>query len=189
MKASVDKQQDQHQNQSGMTIVELGIASVLVLAIIGLTHSSTIAVHSATQYSEKRLAQEASSRTVLETIKRDLRDATVEKDPKTNLYRYSISTNKWLKQQLDFQKLEGADIVGTEVEPVWSSSITLTVNDKNQVVRTQDGNTRILGVGVKDIFFETTLSGKFKVTAVTSRPDRKGKTMDVHEVMYVKPKN
>ena len=117
------------------------------------------------------------------------RVSTLERDPRTNQFRYTID-NTGTHPKLTFQTLVGAEMVGTEIQGVWSSNIVITTNADGTVTRTQDGNVMILGRGIETVTFETTLSGKFRVTAVVKKLNRRtGKLEDTSQQIYARPDN
>jgi len=174
--------------ERGMTLVEMIIASVLFVAVVMMTYTTTIVVTKYNQRNDAQLRQETSYRRVLEKLRAELVDATTEKDPKTNLPRFSISQVNG-RDQLSFQKLIGATTVNGELTPLWSTNIAISSDAKGNVVRTQDGEGVTIASGIKELRFSQVGDG-FKIDCVTSWRDPKtGKHKDVSHAMQVKPLN
>ena len=189
MKSNSTTLRNQVDAERGMTLVEVTIASTLIIAILGLTHSSALAVHEANQFGEAKMAREATSRDVLAKVGEELKGATLPRDPRTNQYRYTID-NSGTPPKLTFQVLAGAQMVGTEIQAIWSSDIVITTSNDGVLTRTQNGRVTVLGRRIKTMTFETTLTGKFKLTAVTEQLNRKtGKLVDVADFVYIQPDN
>jgi hypothetical protein len=181
------------QRQSGFSIVEIAIVSALMLVLCGLVYGAVTFLHSATRYGEAKLKQEADWRAVMQQLRDELRFSTFERDPSTGTPRWSITTSGG-RQVLTFRKMVGARLSGTrELESLWSGPIAVTVNPQGQVVRTENGETRILGSGVKDLQFEGLPAASprvFKVTITTTvRDPRDQSQRDYVESFSVRPSN
>lgn len=174
--------------QRGMTLVEMMIASVLLVAVVMMTYTTTVVVTQYNQRNDAQLEQETSYRRVLEKVRAELLDTTTERDPKTNLPRYSISQVDG-RDQLSFQKLVGATTVNGELTPLWSSNIVISYDADGNVARSQDGESVTIASGIKELRF-TQVGDSFRIDCVTSWRDPKtGKHKDVDHAMQVKPLN
>ncbi len=175
--------------QRGMTIVEMVAATALIFVIVIVTQSSIFAIQTVNQQGETVLRQEATSRDTLAKISDELALATLENDPSTNLPRYSIVADIDGNQVLRFQKLVGISLVDDEIEAIWSPYITIRVDDRQRVIRTEQGRNSVLGSGIKHLFFDAT-GGGFNVQCVTSTRDPKtGSTKDITHGIHVAPTN
>ena len=174
--------------ERGMTLVEMTIASVLLVAVVMMTYTTTVVVTKYNQRNDAQLRQESSYRRVLEKLRGELRDTTAQRDPKTNLPRFSISQVDG-RDQLSFQKLVGATTVNGELTPLWSTNIVISYDATGTVYRTQDGQSVPIASGIKRLEFKEG-SGNFEINCVTSWRDPKtGKSKDISHGMQVKPLN
>lgn len=175
--------------ESGMTIVEMVMATALVFVIVIVTHSSIFTIHTVNEHGEATLEQQSTYRDVLSNIQEELALSTLEKDPVTNSSRYSITPDANGNQILRFQKLAGVEMVGDELQAVWSSDITISLDQQQRVIRTEQGQSRVLGSGIAKIQFATEGSG-FSVQCVTPlRDPRTGDSVDITHKINVTPTN
>lgn len=178
---------------AGFSIVEVAIASALTVALCALTYGAITFLHSATRYGEAKLKQEADWRSVMHQLREELKFSTFEKEPATSANRWSITTVGGV-QVLTFRKMIGARMTATnELDSLWSPNISVTTTPGGQVTRTENGQTRVLGSGVKALQFEALPAAEprlFKVTITTTvRDPRSGGTRDYVETFSVRPSN
>ena len=179
--------------QSGFTIVEITIVSALMLVLCGLVYGAVTFLHSATRYGEAKLKQEADWRGVMQQLRDELKFSTFERDPATGTPRWSVASVAG-RQVLSFRKMVGARLSSTrELESLWSGPITVTVSPEGQVTRVENGETRILGSGVKDLRFEAVPPAAprlFKITITTTVNDPRDRSQrDYVESFSVRPTN
>lgn len=93
---------------------------------------------------------------------------------------------------LTFRKVVGYTIdAGTgEVGPIWSEPISYSVNGRRQLIRTEEGQTRVMGRNVSLFDVRVDDLGNFIITLVTEQHDsRKGGVEQVANRIEVHPKN
>lgn len=174
---------------AGVTLVEMMVSTVLFVGVMVLTYSTVVVVDTVTRQSEAESRQEESFRLALARLRGELRYATTENDPRTNRPRFEIRKDAKGRDVLRYQRLAGAQLVAGEMQPVWSDPIEISLDDRGRVLRTEGDRRRVLGTGVKDLRFEVTASGRFRVTCVTTvRDPRTGKRRDVTHRLVVKPR-
>lgn len=177
-------------HERGFTMVEMAVAATLLVGVIGLTSGVIQSMQTIHKQSEADLAQTAHLWKILQELRDELRDATLENDPATNQPRWRVDVDGSGRQTLHFQKLEGARMVADEVQPQWSTDIAITALPDGRVVRTQDGQSRVLGSGVASIAFEATASGRFRIVCVTEQRDpRTGRVTQRTQDLHVRPTN
>lgn len=175
--------------ETGVTLVEMMVSTVLFVGVMVLTYSTVVVVDSVTRQSEAETRQEESFRLALARLRGELRYATTENDPRTNQPRFEIRKDARGRDVLRYHRLAGARLVAGEMQPIWSGPIEISLDDEGRVLRTEGRRRRVLGTGVKDLHFEVTASGRFRVTCVTTvRDPRTGKRRDVTHRLVVKPR-
>ncbi|GEM_PF-6228307 len=178
------------EGERGLGLVEMAVSVSLTVAILGITYTAADVVHSVNRWDQAKLKQDVAFRDALRSLRKELKMASVERDPITNQNRYRIFTNGKGQMVLSIQTVSGAQIASGELEPVWSSDITFNVDAKGHLIRTQDGVARILGSGFRNMYFEVTDKGMFKVTAeLEIKHPKTNKMMLVTKVFEVKPLN
>lgn len=178
------------EGERGMGLVEMAISVSLTVAILGVTYTAADVVHSVNRWDQAKLKQDVAFRDALRLLRKELKMASVERDPKTNQSRYRIYTNAKGQMVLRIQTVSGAKIVSGELEPDWSSDISFHVDAKGRLVRTQDGEARIMGSGFKGMYFEVTDKGFFRITAeMEILHPKTHKPMLITKVFDVKPLN
>lgn len=180
----------QRDSERGTTLVEIAVSTSLIFAVLGITYTAADVVNTVNRADQAKLRQEVGYREVLERIERELLASTTQRDPRSNLHRYEITSDSSGRQHLRIQKVVGARLVAGEIEPVWSSDIEWFCNDDGQVCRTQDDETRRFGSGFQGLYFEVTDQGEFIVTATNRwRQPKSGRwTEDTHK-LKVRPLN
>lgn len=188
---SVDRTLEaQHAKQRGTTLVEMAISTSLIVAVLGITYTAADVVNSVNKNDQAKLKQEVGYRDVLYRLRQELRHCSTDKDPRTNLPRWEITTDANGRQKLRVQKIIGARLVAGELEPKWSSDIEFWVEPDGRVARREDGRVRHLGGGFKTMYFQVTDKGAFKLTAVTRwKHPKTGQWKDVTHDIEVKPLN
>ncbi len=178
------------EGERGLGLVEMAISVSLTVAILGITYTAADVVHSVNRWDQAKLKQDVAFRDALRSLRKELKMASVERDPKTNQSHYRIFTNGKGQMVLSIQTVSGAKIVSGELEPVWSSDISFHVDDKGHLIRAQDGIARIMGSGFKSMYFEVTDKGLFRVTSeLEIKHPKTHKLMLVSKVFDVKPLN
>ena len=177
-------------SERGTTLIELAVSSSLIVAVLGITYAAADVVNTVNRTDQAKLRQEVGYREILERVERELLASTTQRDPRSNLHRFEITSDSNGRQHLRIQKVVGARLVGIEIEPIWSSDIEWFCNDAGQVCRTQDGETARFGSGFQGLFFEATDQGAFVVTATNRwRHPKSGRwTEDTHK-LKVRPLN
>ena len=175
-------------SEHGFTVVEAAISSFLFLAIVAVIYSTTVIVTRYKASNDAEFAAETAYRQVLDMLKEELSDSSLDRDPITNQPRFSVETDGSGRQSLRFQKLVGAETVGGEVSARWSSDILITYDDEGHVYRVQDGTSIVVGSGVSELRFETTSSNKFRVVCVTDWLDpRTGRVEQQEHEILIRP--
>ena len=162
---------EQHGEQ-GFTLVEAATSVSLLVAILGVTYVTADAVTTVNRANQSKLKEDVGFRRSLHGLRDELRLTSTEPDPKTNVKRYSITAHG-NSQMIKFQTLVGATMQNQEAVPVWSTPITVLINDKSQLVRIQDGKRRVIASGYLGIWFNVTVRGTFVVATKTYQRDPK----------------
>lgn len=180
--------QHSHPSDAGFSLVETMVASVLFLGVLLVTFSTVIGVTQANNRSREYLAEENSSRELLDEVVSELQRSTTGVDPVTAQPRFRTDTvSGSLRRRYRLQVLDAAAASGGEVQPTWSSDILYELDDQGRLARIQDGERRLISRGVEDFTIEPLSSGRFKVTAKVRRRDPRSGQIEVitHERMVL----
>ena len=137
--------------QCGLTLLEVSISLVLIIAVFSMIQGGMLSVHKANESGESRLSVERRARDVLDAVCGDLARSSLASDPLSGAVRYDFS------EQLDgnpvarFQLVEGARVIGGELSNRWSSEIRIECDASGSVLRRQDGKARSIGEGIERI--------------------------------------
>jgi hypothetical protein len=153
--------------ERGVGLLEAAISTSLIVAILGMVYTTADVASSVNRWDAARLREEVTYREAFHRMREELMNSTMQKDPRTNLPRYSILAGPDGRQTLRFQKLAAARFEDGEIEAVWSTNIEYRVDSTGVLTRTQDGRTDLVGAGFESMTFAATERGSFKIVART----------------------
>lgn len=176
-------------DERGLTIVELLVSTVLTFVLAGLGYGAVVFLHSSTSFNEAKLHQEATYRDTLHWLREELRMASLDPDPATGLLRYRIEDVPGAGKALVYKKIEGARIVGHDLQTVWSPEIRISSDAQGVLRRFVGDQATIVTRGIKHLDF-LVASGAFVVSVTTViRDPRTGMSTDVVESVRIRPSN
>lgn len=177
------------EGEQGFTLVELLIAVVLTFVMAGLGYGAVVFLHSATSYNEAKLKQDAGFRDVLHFLREELQMASLDPDPGTGLPRWRIDTAPSGKKVLVFRRIEGARVVGNDLQTIWSPEIRIGADANGILTRTIGGRQEVLAHGIKNLDF-TVEPAAFLIALTTEVVDRRtGKAKEATETLRIRPAN
>ncbi len=155
---------------NGFTILELMVAMAVTVGLfvfLGMiTTAQTRAVDTGVN---SLLAHSECDRAVLEVVE-DLQTTNTVEDDQAGVAYFSVSdTQTGEGERIQFRRVEGFAINVDEdnVTPTYGSSVTYSVNDQEQLVRTQAGETKVLANRVQTCEFSVSGSGTITFHIVT----------------------
>jgi hypothetical protein len=159
--------------ERGVSLVEMAISTSLLVAILGMIYTTADVASSVSRSDAAKMRGEVAYRDAFYRMRGELVNATMQKDPHSNLPRYSI-----------FFDTDG------EVVPVWSTSIEYRVDTQGLLTRRQDGHTDVIGAGFTSMTFVATERGSFHVTATTMQLEpQSGVSENLTHEMDIAPVN
>lgn len=173
--------------QCGLTLLEISISLVLIIAVFSMIQGGMLSVHKANERGESRLSVERRARDVLDAVCGELSRSSVASDPLSGDLRYDFSEVMHGNPVARFQLVEGARIVGGEVSNQWSSEIRIECDASGSVVRRQDGKTRSIGEGIERI--EYAVDGASFSVRVIARGDPERGVPSATATRTVRPHN
>lgn len=130
-------------SESGHTLVEISIASMLLVVILGIAQRALVTLHWTSESTNELVSSQSKRFDTLETVRREVLTASID----------SILIEDG-GRSIRFQQLLGAERVGGEVSGIWSSDVVLAFdNTTGLLVRRQDGATRIVASDLEDFVF------------------------------------
>lgn len=132
-----------HPAHAGFTIVEVLIACVLTVALLGMVSSTVVSVSSVSGDNNRALRRDSQRRDVLAIVRSNLESTSLQ------AREVFIASNG---RSIRFSTLLGASQDGAEVSGIWSSAIEIAL-EGDEVVRRQDGLKVVLARGIRDLTF------------------------------------
>lgn len=177
-------------HEKGLTIIEVCVASVLLVFMTSISYGAITFLHAASGYGDAKLRQEASYREVLHRVREELRQATLDNDPRTGQPRWRIGTDAAGRPTLSFQKVAGAAMIGNELQLAWSPPVTFGTSEAGEFWRQEQGGPRqVLARGIVSADFAV-VGLSFRMTMITRVRDRRdGSVKDYTDQINVRPAN
>ncbi len=162
-------------SQSGTTVVEMVIVTVLTAMILSMFYGSATSVSTVTIQNNREVKNRAKQSDVLENIRTELEQSG-------NDGRFTIPTGG---KSIIYTKLIGARRAGAEVSGLWSQTYSIERTPEGEVMRKEGNGIVSWGVGVIDLTFVQNTEEKFiAVTCVTFQKGR-----NIARTIHVYPRN
>ena len=131
------------QAEAGYTLVEITIASVILVVILGIAQRALVTLQWTSESTNDVVASQGKRFDTLEIVRKEVLTASID----------SILIED-SGRSIRFQQLLGAQRVGGEVSGVWSSDVLISFDSTTGLlVRRQDGATRIVAADLEDFVF------------------------------------
>ena len=151
--------------EAGFTILEVAVVSALLVGVVSLTFGAISAVTSYNEYGKSKLQDRRGPRATLALLRAEFSQSTLERDPRTNVPRFTVTVDGAGNSVVDYQVLLGARLASDEVEATWSGTrqVSLDAKTGRLILRRDDGSQSIIGTGFASFVVGVTLDGRIRV--------------------------
>lgn len=171
-------------HQSGISLVSMVVGMTLTALVVQFVVSSLTVLTRDGELGQSKLQFLAKIGQVENQLTSELRlTSTTDSDPVTGLPYLSLSGVAG-DRQIDFRRVSGFATNGLEVIQVWSSPVTLKLNDGN-LERTQDGRTSTLCRSIRSFDAEIDEHGRLQVTYSLAQATRQATEFERERVLWI----